>query len=149
VVVMGPGVVGTGTRLGFSALEVGAVLDAASALGGVPIAALRASFADPRERHRGLSHHSATTLRLACRSRVSIALPLVGGPEEARLRADLAAAGLDARHEIVEVEPPDVLELFARHDLAVASMGRPAAADPVLFACAAAAGALAAARSTS
>jgi hypothetical protein len=37
-----------------------------------------------------------------------------------------------------------VLELFDRHRLAVQSMGRPAAADPVLFACAAAAGTLAA-----
>ena len=147
VVVMGPGVVGTGTRLGFSALEAGPVLDAAAALGGTPIACLRASFADPRERHRGVSHHSVTTLRLACQARVAVALPAVGGPEEDRLRADLAAAGVDARHDVVEVEPPDVLALFERHGLQVASMGRPAAADPVLFACGAAAGRLAADRS--
>ncbi|HEY3239907.1 MAG TPA: DUF3866 family protein, partial [Acidimicrobiia bacterium] len=125
---------------------VGPTLDATVALGGRPVACLRASFADPRERHRGLSHHSATTLRLACRERVSIALPLVGGPEEARLRADLAAADLDRLHEVVEVEPPDVLGLFARYGLEVSSMGRPAAADPVLFACGAAAGVLAANR---
>jgi hypothetical protein len=146
VVAMGPGVVGTGTRLGFSGLEVGPVLDAAVALGGRPVACLRASFADPRERHRGLSHHSATALGLACRSRVAVALPAVGGAEESRLRADLAAAGLDTRHEVVAVEAPDPLGLFARHGLEVASMGRPAAEDPVLFACGAAAGALAAAR---
>jgi Protein of unknown function (DUF3866) len=144
VVAMGPGVVGTGTRLGFSGIEVGPALDAAAAVGGAPLACLRASFADPRPRHQGLSHHSATALGLACRSRVTIPLPLVGGAEEARLRADLAAAGLDARHEVVGVEPPDVLALFEGHGLAVQSMGRPAPADPVLFACAAAAGALAA-----
>jgi len=144
VVAMGPGVVGTGTRLGFSGIEVGPALDAAVAVGGAPVACLRASFADPRHRHQGLSHHSATALGLACRSRVRIPLPLVGGEEEGRLRADLAAAGLDARHELVGVKPPDVLDLFERHGLAVQSMGRPAAADPVLFACAAAAGALAA-----
>jgi hypothetical protein len=146
VVAMGPGVVGTASRLGFSGLEVGPALDAAVALGGVAIACLRASFADPRERHQGLSHHSATALRLACRSRVTLALPELGGPEEARLRADLTAAGLDARHDVVGLEPPDVLGLFARHRLEVASMGRPAADDPVLFACGAAAGALAASR---
>jgi hypothetical protein len=144
VVAMGPGVVGTGTRLGFSGLEIGPVLDAATALGGAPIACLRASFADPRERHRGLSHHSATALRLACRSPVTIALPAVGGDEEAKLRADLAAAGLDARHKIVGVEVPDIVGLFAAHGLEVQSMGRPAAVDPVLFACGAAAGTLAA-----
>lgn len=146
VVAMGPGIVGTNTRLGFSGMEVGAVLDAAHALGGVPIAALRASFADPRPRHLGVSHHTTTALRLACRERVLVALPLVGGAEERRLRADLAAAGIDRRHEVVEVAAPDVLALFARHDLEVESMGRPAAADPVLFQAAAAAGALAAAR---
>ena len=42
------------------------------------------------------------------------------------------------------MKPPDILGLFDRHRLAVTSMGRPAAADPVLFACAAAAGTLAA-----
>jgi hypothetical protein len=144
MVAMGPGVAGTGTRLGFSAIEVGAVLDAAVAVGGRPVACLRASFADPRPRHRGLSHHSATALGLACRSRVTVPLPLVGGPEEETLRAEVAAAGLDARHDVVLVKPPDILGLFKRHGLAVTSMGRPAAADPVLFACAAAAGMVAA-----
>jgi hypothetical protein len=143
VVAMGPGVAGTGTRLGFSAIEVGPVLDAATAVGGRPIACLRASFADPRPRHRALSHHSATALGLACRSRVTVPLPLVGGPEEDALRAGVAAAGLDVLHEVVAVKPPDVLELFERHGLAVSSMGRPASADPVLFACAAAAGVVA------
>jgi hypothetical protein len=142
VVAMGPGVAGTGTRLGFSAIEVGPVLDAATALGGRPIACLRVSAADPRPRHQGLSHHSATALGLACRSRVTIPLP--GGPDEERIRADLAAAGLDARHDVVAVKPPDILALFAAHGLTVTSMGRPAETDPVFFACAAAAGTLAA-----
>ena len=144
VVAMGPGVAGTGTRLGFSAIEVAPVLDAAAAVGGRPIACLRASFADPRPRHQGLSHHSATALGLACRSRVTIPLPLVGGPEEERLRAEMAAAGLDTRHDVVTVKPPDILGLFEKLGLSISSMGRPAAADPVLFACAAAAGIVAA-----
>ena len=143
VVAMGPGVAGTGTRLGFSAIEVAPVLDATAALGGRPVACLRASFADPRPRHQGVSHHSATALGLACRSRVTIPVPLVGGPEEDRLRADIAAAGLDVRHDVVTVKPPDVLSLFDQHGLTVTSMGRPAAADPVFFACAAAAGVVA------
>ena len=40
---------------------------------------------------------------------------------------------------------PDVLAAFAAHDLRVSSMGRPAADDPILFQCAAAAGVRAAA----
>jgi hypothetical protein len=68
----------------------------------------------------------------------------VGGEEEARLRADLRRAGIDRRHELVDVVPPDVLGLFAAHGLDVVSMGRPAADDPVLFLAAGAAGRLAA-----
>lgn len=146
IVAMGPGIVGTNTRLGFSGLEVGPILDAAVALGGVPVACLRISFADPRSRHFGLSHHSATALRLATRSRVVVPVPVVGGAHEARIRADLGVAGIGDRHDIVDVEPPDVIGLFAHHGLEVVSMGRPAAADPVMFQAAAAAGAVAAGR---
>ena len=61
-------------------------------------------------------------------------------------RDDLALAGIDVRHEVVDVAPPDVLGLFAQHDLRIVSMGRPAADDPVMFQAAAAAGRVAAAR---
>jgi hypothetical protein len=145
VVAMGPGIVGTNTRLGFSGMEVGTILDAAYALGGVPIACLRVSFADPRERHYGLSHHTATALRLATRERVVVAAPSLTVPaQQARLDADLEASGIGERHDVVVVDAPDVLELLARHGLEIQSMGRPATADPALFQAAAAAGVLAA-----
>jgi hypothetical protein len=146
IVAMGPGIVGTASRLGFSGIEVGPVLDAAIGLGGVPIACLRVSFADPRPRHRGLSHHSATALSIATRGRALIPLPTVGGEEEKVLRADLETSGLTDRHEVIDVLPAGIIELFAHHNLAVVSMGRPAADDPVLFEAAAAAGTVAAAR---
>jgi hypothetical protein len=146
VVVMGPGIVGTNTRLGFSGMEVGPILDAAHALGGVGIACLRVSFADHRPRHVGLSHHSATALRIATRDRALVAVPRLDDPEQAaRLHADLVSGGIDRRHDLVEVDAPDALELFARHGLRIVSMGRAAAADPALFQAGAAAGALAAA----
>lgn len=146
VVAMGPGIVGTNTRLGFSGIEVGPVLDAATGLGGRAIATLRISFADERERHRGVSHHTLTALTLATRSRVEVAVPVLGDDRDDRIRRDLADAGIAARHDLVEVEPPDVLGLFAGHGLHVVSMGRPAADDPALFLAAAAAGTLAAGR---
>jgi Protein of unknown function (DUF3866) len=145
VVVMGPGIVGTNTRLGFSGMEVGPILDATTGLGGVAIACLRVSFADTRDRHVGLSHHSATALRIAARERALVAVPRLADPAEtARLRADLERAGIDRRHELVDVDAPEALDLFARHGLEIVSMGRPAAADPALFQAGAAAGALAA-----
>jgi len=136
VVAMGPGGVGTATALGFSGLETGAVLDIATALDGRPIAAVRYSDADPRARHRSLSHHTITALTTATQTRVVVALP-----------ASLALDTTDlARHELVRVPEIGVVELMHARDLDVSSMGRPAAADPWLFECAAAAGTVAAAQ---
>jgi hypothetical protein len=148
VVVMGPGIVGTATRLGFSGIEVGPILDATSGLRGTPIACLRVSFADPRERHRGVSHHTVTTLTIATLSSVLVPVATVGGEEEARVRKDLDASGIADRHEIVDVAPTGIVDLLDAHGLRVVSMGRPASADPVLFEMAAAAGRSAAERIT-
>jgi hypothetical protein len=75
-----------------------------------------------------------------------VAVPRLGGDEDARLRADLADAGIDTRHDLVEVTSPDVLGLLDQQGLRVVSMGRPADDDPALFLAAGAAGALAAER---
>jgi len=145
VVAMGPGIVGTNTRLGFSGMEVGTILDAAHALNGVAIACLRISFADERPRHYGLSHHTATALRVATRESVLVAVPdLADAKQSARVHRDLDAAGITARHKTVTVDAPDAIALLERYGLRVESMGRPAADDPALFQAAAAAGALAA-----
>ncbi len=74
IVAMGPGVVGTTSALGTSAIEVAAALDAAAALGGQPIACVRASGADQRPRHRGVSHHTTTALELV-RSPIRVPVP--------------------------------------------------------------------------
>jgi hypothetical protein len=134
VVAMGPGIVGTATRLGFSGIEVGPVLDATVGLRGRPIAALRASHADPRPRHQGVSHHSITALTTAIRSRVTVAAP--DG-------LDVPAA-IAERHDLERVPEIDIIEALDGHDIHVVSMGRPAADDPILFECAAAAGVVAA-----
>ena len=128
VVAMGPGVVGTGTRLGTTAIEVASVLDTAEALGQRAIACLRYSDADPRERHRGLSHHSRTALELT-RSTVDVAVP-----EGTELELD--------RHRVTTVPDVDVPALLG--DLRVTSMGRGPEDDPAFYAVAGAAGTLAA-----
>ncbi len=130
IVAMGPGVVGTGSTLGTSSLEVAAILDAAAALGGRPIAALRMSDGDERERHQGVSHHSRTALDLT-RSSVLVASPFPG-------------AFAHDRHDVREVPPPDIPALLAEAGLEVTTMGRGPAADPLFFAAAGAAGTLAA-----
>ncbi len=64
VCAIGPGIVGTGTRLGHGGLAAAIAANAASSLGGRPVVAARVSDADARERHRGLSHHTRAVLDL-------------------------------------------------------------------------------------
>lgn len=129
---MGPGVVGTGSRLGFTGLDQATILDGAAWLGGRPVMCVRASSGDGRERHQGVSHHSLTVLD-AARSEVAVAvppgLPPIEGP---------------ARHEVVEVEPPDVAAVLDAAGLRITTMGRGPDADPLFFRVAAAAAAHAA-----
>lgn len=61
---IGPGIVGTGTRLGHGGLAAVTAANAALALGGRPVLAARVSEADERERHRGVSHHTQAVLGL-------------------------------------------------------------------------------------
>jgi hypothetical protein len=143
VVAPGPGVVGTDSALGHSAMDQGQILDAVTALGGRAVACLRISFADARERHRGVSHHTLTALRLAARERTTIVLPELG-EATAELRAELEQEGLLDRHELVIADGRPGLDLLSERGVQVTSMGRSMEETPELFMAAAAAGAVAA-----
>lgn len=86
-VAMGPGVVGTGTTWGTTALEQGVILDGVHVMAGRAIAVPRLSFADPRQRHSGISHHSLTALGRVAAHPCEVALPTLHGTE-AELVAD-------------------------------------------------------------
>jgi hypothetical protein len=145
VVAPGPGVAGSGTGLGFSGVRVAEAIHATAALGGRPVACLRLSGADPRERHRGVSHHSLTVLGRLTLARALVAVPLLADAAlAARVDAQLAAAGIPQRHELLRVDQPDPEGLLAAWGLEVTSMGRGPAQDPPFFAAAAAAGTAAA-----
>jgi hypothetical protein len=64
VCAIGPGIVGTASAFGHGGLAAVAAANAATALGGRAIVAVRASDADPRTRHRGISHHTQRVLEL-------------------------------------------------------------------------------------
>lgn len=88
---VGPGIVGTGTRLGHGALSLAEAANVANALDGRPVLAVRMSTADPRERHRGVSHHAQAVLDL-CLGEVTVGADADGeGWEE-------ACAGLPLSH---------------------------------------------------
>lgn len=72
VCAIGPGIAGTGTALGHGGLAAAEAANAANALGGRPVVVERRSEADPRERHRGVSHHTRAVLAL-CLGEVVVA----------------------------------------------------------------------------
>jgi hypothetical protein len=124
---VGPGIVGTGSYLGHGAVAAADAANAAAALGGSPILAARVSEADPRERHRGVSHHTRAVLEL-CVGRVTAAWPA----------GATAPPWLDAREEV------DVGDWRkACEGLPLEHMGRGPDEDPWFFAAAFAAGRLA------
>ena len=145
IVADGPGNLGTETTWGVSALGSGNVLNAAATLAGRPVAALRISFADERERHRGLSHHSRTILQHVAGPGVNVAVPGLEDDAQRDVVWDaLRAARLEERHQLVEVDGAPALAELERRGVEVESMGRSPADDPAFFLAAGAAGVLAA-----
>jgi hypothetical protein len=138
VVSQGPGNAGTGTKWGFSGVAAGEAVNAASVLGGRPVASLRVSFADPRPRHRGISHHSLTAYGRVALAPADVVVPALPG-EPGTLVAEQAAALAD-RHRLVTV-PLDGLESALRSSpVRLSTMGRSLDEDLSYFLSAAAAG---------
>ena len=125
---IGPGIVGTATATGHGGTAAASALHAADAVGGRGVLALRVSGADPRERHRGVSHHSTTVLALASGVGCEVAWPAgcpVGTPPDGAVELDVS--GWEA----------------ACDGLPLSHMGRGPVDDPWFFAAAFAAGKLA------
>jgi hypothetical protein len=124
---VGPGIVGTGSRLGHGALALAEAANVAGALGGSPVLAARVSERDERERHRGVSHHLRTVLEL-CLAPVRVAWP----------RGLEAPAWLAAREEVDAAGWREACE-----GLPLSFMGRTPDEEPWFFPAAYAAGVLA------
>jgi hypothetical protein len=138
VVSQGPGNLGTGTRWGFSGVAAGEAVNAVAVLGGRPVASLRISDADPRERHRGISHHSLTSYGRVALARADVVLPDLDGDFGARVTA--AAAPLAARHDLVRVSVAGLADVLRNCPVPLSTMGRGLDEDLAYFLAAAAAG---------
>jgi uncharacterized protein DUF3866 len=140
IVADGPGNLGTETRFGVSALRSGEALNAAGSLGARPIAGLRVSFADTRERHRGLSHHSRTILERICLVPATVVVPRLDGEHRDEVWGALRSLQLVAPISIVEEDGEPALELLRNREIEIRSMGRGPEQDPAFFLAAGAAG---------
>lgn len=140
IVTMGPGIVGTGTRWGTTALEQGEILNAVSVLGGTGIAIPRISFVDPRSRHHGVSHHTITALGKVALTSSLIALPELRKEEAEVVWKQLDEGGVLSKHRVVVRDGRPALEHLERLKVPMTSMGRSVGDDPVFFEAAGAAG---------
>lgn len=138
VVAQGPGNLGTGTRWGFSGVSAGEAVNAAAVLGGRPVAALRVSDRDPRERHRGVSHHSLTAYGRVALALADVPVPLLDGELGERVRRECAP--LAERHRIVEVGVDGLYDALRACPVPLSSMGRGLDDDPGCFLTSGAAG---------
>jgi hypothetical protein len=130
----GPGIIGSDTEYGHGGMEALTSAHAALSLKLPTILSPRLSSGDPRERHRGLSHHTATVLGLL------LAPVLVPLPESA---AGLASQISGASLGLHRVQPVPVdLDGYAASGLPTRTMGRTIDEDPAFFEAALAAGAL-------
>jgi uncharacterized protein DUF3866 len=138
VVAQGPGNLGTGTKWGYSGVAAGEAVNAAAALRGRPVASLRVSFADPRERHQGVSHHSLTAYGRVALARADVVIPALAEPQAARVAA--AVAPLAGRHNLVTVPASGLAEALRACPVPLSTMGRSLEQDLEYFLAAAAAG---------
>ncbi|GAA5181073.1 DUF3866 family protein [Rugosimonospora acidiphila] len=139
IVAQGPGNLGTGTAWGFSGVAAGEAVNAAAALGGRPIGALRVSDADPRPRHYGVSHHSLTAYGRVALAGADLVLP-DGLPAPLAAEIDRALASLPERHRVVRVPVAGLDEALRALPVRLSTMGRDLDADHAYFLTAAAAG---------
>ena len=138
IVAQGPGNLGTGTRWGFSGVSAGEAVNAAGVLQGRPVASLRVSEADARERHLGVSHHSLTAYGRVALARAQVVVPELPGDFGARVTAQ--AEPLGERHELVRVPVTGLEDALRASPVRLSTMGRGLDEDLAGFLTVAAAG---------
>lgn len=128
----GPGIIGSDTALGHGGLAALDTAHAALALGLPTLLSPRLSSADPRERHRPVSHHTLTVMELLLGG---VEVPVPVGEQEP-IAALTTAAG--TRHRLHEA--PADLTGYKASGLPARTMGRTIDEDPLFFAAALASG---------
>lgn len=141
IVTMGPGILGTGTEYGFSGVEQGTVINAVNTLGGKPIVIPRISFADPRERHVGVSHHTLTVLDKIALTSGIVCVPDMDPVKNNYVQKQFHRLGINTRHRIEVLDGwPAVRAAQEKYSLRVTTMGRRIEEDQEFFLAAGAAG---------
>lgn len=132
IVIMGPGHAGTGTKFGFTGMEMANNAHIIASLGGIPICIPRVSFADKRKRHYGISHHFLTAIGLHCLVPCEIAFPIFPENKKRYIVHQYKKVNLDKKHKIYFLEE-DTIAIMKKNQLCIQTMGRSLDEDPYFF----------------
>lgn len=138
VVLMGPGIAGTETKLGFSGLEQGEIANLVYALKGKALLLSRLQFSDLRRRHYGFSHHFLTILKRILLFEPTVVLPEIDEDKKSHLLKQLRSENLDQKCKVKFVCCPDLNPLFSNLPFTPTTMGRSFSEEPYFFLAAAA-----------
>ena len=134
LLIPGPGVVGTSTRYGYSGIEQGEHIDRVHKFAGLPVVIPRISFAEKRNRHYGLSHHTQTALGEIAFHRAYLPLPRLSRLEMLHLLQQLQFSGLLFKHKITIISRFPGFDRESELTYGLQSMGRGLVEDPAFFA---------------
>ncbi len=124
IVTMGPGIVGTGTKYGFSGIEQGQIIDVVNKLGGKSFIIPRVSYKEKRERHRGISHHTITNLKDICFTRTNLILPLLDEWKNKIIEKQVDYHNIDSNHNISYEYGDKIKEALDYYNLNIKTMNR-------------------------
>lgn len=133
IISMGPGIVGTGTKYGFTGMEQGYIIDAVNNLGGVPFVVPRISFKDKRDRHYGISHHTITVLSEIANTKANLVLPYLDNEKHNYIMHQIQESKIDNKHNIILQNGKGIFEAMKKFELNTTSMGRTIADDNDYF----------------
>lgn len=133
IITMGPGMVGTSTKFGFSGVEQGQIANGVASLNGKPVVVPRMSFADNRLRHSGLSHHTRTILSQIILTQVWVGLPKLPKQQKELIWSQIRNEELDKRHIFLEQNTDFFPSMMERFQINISSMGRSYKEDPAFF----------------
>ena len=134
IVTMGPGIAGTGTKYGFSGVDQGMIIDAIEMLDGSSYLIPRISFADKRDRHRGISHHSITILNEITNKSTNLVINRDYDEEKLKtIEKQIHSNSISKKHHIIYDDYKNSECDLKKYDLRVRSMGRSFLEDKEFF----------------
>lgn len=124
IISMGPGIVGTGTKYGFSGIEQGNNINAVNNLKGNAIIVPRISFNDKRSRHKGISHHSLTVLSEITNTTSNLILPILELDKADYINKQINEFDIQVKHKINFENGENVIKALEYFSMNTTTMGR-------------------------